>query len=94
MIPALGPVNWLFGGPPLIEELITTMIVGRDQAYLNQPWVSARAIRVDSTEVSFLDFNLSQQQMQGLYQRGYDAAEAFLSTWDFQEYLKRYRRPV
>jgi NTE family protein len=94
VIPALGPVNWLLGGPPLIEELITTMIVGRDQAYLNQPWVSARAIRVDSTEVSFLDFNLSQQQMQGLYQRGYDAAEAFLSTWDFPDYLKRYRRPV
>jgi NTE family protein len=94
VIPALGPVNWLLGGPPLIEELITTMIVGRDQAYLNQPWVSARAIRVDSTDVSFLDFNLSQQQMQGLYQRGYDAAEAFLSTWNFPDYLKRYRRPV
>jgi NTE family protein len=94
VIPALGPVNWLFGGPPLLEELITTMIVGRDQAYLNQPWVSARAIRVDSTEVGFLDFNISKQQMQGLYQRGYDAAEAFLSTWNWTQYLDRYRRPV
>jgi NTE family protein len=93
VIPALRPVNWVFGGPPLLEELITTMIVGRDQAYLNQPWVSARAIRVDSTEVSFLDFNISQQQMQALYQRGYHAAEAFLSTWNFTEYLERYRRP-
>ena len=91
VIPALGPVNWLFGGPPLLEELITTMIVGRDQAYLNRPWVSARAVRVDSTEVSFLDFNLSQKQMQALYQRGYDAGEAFLSTWNFPNYLKRYR---
>jgi NTE family protein len=93
VIPALGPVNWLFGGPPLLEELITTMIVGRDQAYLKQPWVSVRAIRVDSTEVSFLDFNLSQEQMQALYQRGYDAAEAFLSTWNWTQYLERYRRP-
>jgi len=91
VIPALGPVNWLFGGPPLLEELITTMIVGRDQAYLNQPWVSARAIRVDSTEISFLDFNLSQQQMQLLYQRGYHAAEAFLSTWNWPQYLQRFR---
>ena len=94
VIPALGPVNWVLGGPPLIEQLITTMIVGRDQAYLNQPWVSARAIRVDSTDVGFLDFNISQKQMQGLYQKGYDAAEAFLSTWNFKQYLQRYRRPV
>jgi NTE family protein len=91
VIPVLGPVNWVFGGPPLLEGLITTMIVGRDQAYLNQPWVSARAIRVDSTEVGFLDFNISQKQMQGLYQRGYDAAEAFLSTWNWPQYLQRYR---
>src|SRR5271163_3451227 len=94
VIPALGPVNWVLGGPPLIEQLITTMIVGRDQAYLNQPWVSARAIRVDSSTVGFLDFNISQKQMQGLYQKGYDAAEAFLSTWNFKQYLQRYRRPV
>jgi NTE family protein len=94
VIPALGPVNWVLGGPPLIEQLITTMIVGRDQAYLNRPWVSARAIRVDSTDVGFLDFNISQKQMQGLYQKGYDAAEAFLSTWNFKQYLQRYRRPV
>jgi NTE family protein len=92
VIPALAPVNWVFGGPPLVEELITTMIVGRDQAYLNQPWVSARAIRVDSTDVGFLDFSISKQQMEGLYQRGYDATEAFLSTWNWPQYLKRYRR--
>lgn len=93
VIPALAPLHW-FGGPNLLAELITTMIVGHDQAYLNQPWVSARAIRVDSTEVGFLDFNISPQQMQGLYQRGYDAAEEFLSTWDFRHYRERYRRPV
>jgi NTE family protein len=94
VIPPLGAVNRLLGGPPLLEELITTMIVGRDQAYLNQPWVSARAIRVDSTEVSFLNFNLSRKQMQELYRRGYQAAEAFLSTWNWKQYLERYRRPL
>jgi NTE family protein len=93
VIPALAPVNWIFGGPPLIEELITTMIVGRDQAYLNQPWVSSRAIRVDSSTVGFLDFNISKPQMQELYQSGHDAAEEFLSTWNWAEYLKRFRRP-
>jgi NTE family protein len=93
VIPALAAVNWVFGGPPLIEELITTMIVGRDQAYLNQPWVSSRAIRVDSSNVGFLDFNISTKQMQELYQNGYNAAVEFLNTWSWAEYLDHFRRP-
>ena len=94
VIPALAPVNWLFGGPPLIEALITTMIVGRDQAYLNQPWVDSRAIRVDSSKVGFLDFKISPKQMQVLYQSGHNAAEEFLESWDWDEYLERFRRPA
>ncbi len=69
------------------------MIVGRDQAYLNQPWVSARAIRVDSTNVGFLDFDISREQMEALYQKGYEAAQAFLSTWNWTQYRESYRRP-
>lgn len=92
IIPSLAPLH-LFGGPTLLEDLITTMIVGHDQAYLGQPWVSARAIRVDSTDVGFLDFKISQRQMDALYQRGHEAAETFLSHWDWEDYLKRYWRP-
>ncbi len=91
VIPALGPLQY-FGGPTLLEDLITTMIVGRDQAYLNHPWVSARVIRVDSTDVSFLDFDISLKQKEELFQRGYAAAEAFLSTWNWPQYLQNFRR--
>jgi NTE family protein len=94
VIPVLAPVNWLFGGPPLIEALITTMIVGRDQTYLNQPWVDSRAIRVDSSKVGFLDFDIGAKQTQELYKSGYDAAVKFLSTWNWEDYLKRFRRPA
>jgi NTE family protein len=96
VIPALAVLRLL--GPPhllegvtLLEDLITTMLVGRDQAYLNQPWVSARAIRVDSTEVGFLDFDISKREIEELYARGYAAAQDFLSTWDWREYLRRFR---
>ncbi|OBJ51738.1 patatin-like phospholipase family protein [Mycobacterium asiaticum] len=92
LIPGVGALRLL--GPPsvLLEQLITTMFVGHDQTYLNQPWVSARAIRVDSTAVNFLDFGISRKDAEALYTKGYDAATAFLSTWNWVEYLERFRQ--
>lgn len=90
VIPALSPLR-VIGPPHLLEEVITTVLVGRDQAYLNQPWVSARAIRVDSTDVGFLDFDISDKQVKALYNKGYAAAENFLSTWDWPAYVNTFR---
>ncbi|QEN16764.1 patatin-like phospholipase family protein [Mycolicibacterium sp. ELW1] len=90
VIPALAPLR-LFGGPSLLEDVITTILVGRDQAYLNLPWVSARTIRVDAAEVGVLDFEIKQRQVDALYTEGYDAATTFLSTWDERAYLERFR---
>jgi NTE family protein len=89
-IPALAPLRML-GPPHLLEGVITTVLVGRDQAYLNLPWVNARAIRVDSTKVGFLDFDITDADADALYARGYDAAQKFVSTWNWAEYLRRYR---
>jgi NTE family protein len=90
VIPELGLLNQ-FGAAHLLEDVITTTIVGRDQAYLSQPWVRARTMRVDSTDVGFLDFDISQKEIEALYEKGYDAAEMFLSTWDWDAYLRDYR---
>jgi NTE family protein len=90
VIPALAPLRML-GAPHLLEGVITTALVGRDQAYLNEPWVNARTIRVDSTDVGFLDFDISDNEIEALYAKGYAAAEEFLSTWDWDAYLKRFR---
>lgn len=90
VIPALAALRTL-GAPHLLEDVITTVLVGRDQAYLNQPWVSARAIRVDSTEVGFLDFGINDEQVEELYQRGHSAAQRFLETWNWAAYLRRFR---
>jgi NTE family protein len=90
VIPALAPIR-LLGPPHLLESVITTVLVGRDQAYLNQPWVSARTIRVDSTDVGFLDFGISDNEIEALYVKGYAATEKFLSTWDWDAYLDRFR---
>jgi NTE family protein len=90
VIPALSAIR-LLGPPHLLESVITTVLVGRDQAYLNQPWVKARTIRVDSTDVGFLDFDITDNEIEALYVKGYGAAEKFLSTWDWDAYLDRFR---
>jgi NTE family protein len=79
-------------GPTFLESLITTMLVGHDQTYLNQPWVSVRAIQVDSTDVGILDFGISRAEADALYDKGYASATEFLRTWDWSAYLKRFRR--
>lgn len=91
VIPALRALR-PFGPPHLLEDVLTTVLVGRDQAYLNQPWVSARAIRVDSTAVGFLDFDIDDREVQALYAKGYAAAERFLASWNWPAYLRRFRR--
>jgi NTE family protein len=90
VIPALAAIR-LLGPPHLLENVITTVLVGRDQAYLSQPWVNARTIRVDSTDVGFLDFDISDNEIEALYAKGYAAAEMFLSTWDWDAYVERFR---
>lgn len=82
------------GGLDLLEDVITATLVGRDRAYLNQPWVSARTIRVDSTQVGVLDFGITPTETQALYQNGYQATKNFLSTWDWPAYVRRFRQGI
>ncbi|MDH6199066.1 NTE family protein [Mycobacterium frederiksbergense] len=90
LIPGLGMLRC--GWPSFLESLITTMLVGHDQAHLSQPWVKVRAIQVDSTDVGVLDFDITTAQAEALYDKGYAATMEFLSTWDWQGYLDRFRR--
>ena len=89
VIPGLAPLR-AFSGPHLLEQVLTTLLVGRDQAYLNQPWVSARTIRVNSTDVGVLDFGISRRETDALYLKGYDAATKFLTGWDETAYRKQF----
>jgi len=90
VIPALAPLRH-FGGPSLLEDVITTILVGRDQAYLNLPWVNCRTIRVDSTKVGVLDFDINQREIDALYDEGHRAATSFLATFNERECLERFR---
>jgi NTE family protein len=90
VMPALKPLRF-FEQTALLESLLTTMLAGHDQTHLNQPWVSSRAIAVESTNVGVLDFDIPRGRLEELYDKGYEAAQKFLSTWDWAAYLKRFR---
>jgi NTE family protein len=78
-------------GVRLLESVIATMLVGRDQTYLNQPGVAARTIRVDTSAVGILNFGITPEETRVLYHRGFAAAQAFLTGWDWPDYLARFR---
>lgn len=90
VIPALRPLHWI-GPPTLLEQVVTTLLVGHDQAYLNQPRVAARTIRVDTSDVGVLDFDLSDRDKAALYDDGYRAGQEFLKTWNWADYVRRFR---
>ena len=89
LFPLLGIVR---RGPlHLAELLLSTVLVGRDQTQLAQPWVDARTIRVDTTAAGVVDFDLRREAMDALYANGRAAADKFLDGWDFDEYVRRFR---
>lgn len=75
----------------LLELLIYTTLVGRDQTQLNQPWVDARTIRIDTTAAGIIDFGLDERAMEALCANGRTATEKFLAGWDFAAYRRRFR---
>ncbi len=91
VIPALAALRRI-GGMHVLQDVIATVLVGHDQAHLSLPWIDARTIRVDSTNVGVLDFHISKEEKEALYGKGYVAAQQFLLTWDEVAYMERFRR--
>ena len=75
----------------LLEQLLSTMSVGHDQARLSLPWVAERTLCVDTEKVGITDFDLSRADQEMLYRNGRAADSDFLDRWDWQAYLKKYR---
>ena len=90
LFPLAGPLR-RHGLPHFLECLVTTTIVGRDQAYLSKPWVQARTIELETSRVGVVEFGIDASERDALYDAAYERARSFLATWDFDEYRKRFR---
>jgi NTE family protein len=72
------------------QAILTTMINAHDQMHLDDPSVISRTIFVDTAQVKTLDFDITAEQQELLYQNGRLGAEKFLDTWDFAAWRTKY----
>jgi NTE family protein len=79
-LPTLPPVR-------LLESVVATAIVGRDQTYLARPCVHRRTMTVNTDSVGITEFSIGQEKREELFRNGGNAAQDFLDRWDWAAYL-------
>lgn len=80
----LGPIV------PFIWNMVSTALEAHDRLYIeNHNFV--RTIPVPSLGISTLNFALSTNNSEDLFQSGRNAANKFLKTWNFTQYVNLYR---
>ena len=79
-----GPLSLAFGA-------LETLISDQDAAYIDDPCTVRRTIFVPAESVGTLDFDITAEERDALYDRGLHAAEQFLESWDYPEYLRACR---
>ncbi len=85
--PGIPPTHPVHGPVSLGIAAIETLVSNQDNAYIDDPCTVRRTIFVPADEVSPIDFGITAQQRDALYQRGLQAGQQFLQTWDYQDYL-------
>jgi NTE family protein len=84
-------VNKVTNTLDMTEAMLRTMVGFYDRMHIEDLHAISRTIFVDSGDVDPVDFDISRRQREELYERGREAATKFLSTWDFDDYILRYR---
>lgn len=77
----------------LVRAMVGTMTSFYDQMHLDGDDVLDRTVFVDTFGVKSTEFDLDAATRDRLYCSGRAAAEKFLSTWDFDDYVRKHRTP-
>jgi NTE family protein len=85
--PGIPPTHAVHGPVSLGIAAIETLVSNQDNSYIDEPCTVRRTIFVPADEVSPIDFDLSAQDRDALYQRGLQAGQEFLKTWNYADYL-------
>jgi NTE family protein len=62
----------------LLEQVVATALVGRDQTHLERPGVRERTMTVDTKGTTITEFGISAAERRVLVERGQQAARTFL----------------
>jgi len=74
-----------------LKSLAQTMMAAHDRLYLEQADY-ARTIPIPTLGVGTTEFDIKDDRALALYDSGRQAAEKFLSTWNFETYIEEFRR--
>lgn len=86
--PGIPPTHAVHGPVSLGIAAIETLVSNQDNAYIDDPCTVRRTIFVPAGDVSPIDFGITPEQRDALYQAGLQAGQAFLKTWNYADYLK------
>ena len=73
-----------------VGNIIDTAVDKKEERYIVTK-NRIRTIEIDSYKIKSTNFNISKENVIALYNSGYSSAEQFLKSWNFNEYIKRYR---
>ena len=73
-----------------VKSLAQTMMEAHDRMYVESASF-ARTVPIPTLGVGTTEFDLTPDRAVALYDSGREAAEKFLSTWDFEAYIEEYR---
>ena len=73
-----------------MKSLADTATQAHDRFYLEDEDF-ARTIAIDTLGVRTTEFNIPPENVAALIRSGHDAADRFLATWDFGDYVEKYR---
>lgn len=71
-------------------DVINTAFDRNEEVYLGEK-NSVRTISIPTKGVKTTDFNLSKKKTMELYNSGYNSTKYFLDSWDFGNYILKYR---
>lgn len=74
-----------------LKSLVATMLEAHDRLHIEKADY-ARTIAIPTLGVRTTDFGLSSERALELYESGRAAAEEFLKTWSFEDYINEFRR--
>jgi NTE family protein len=85
--PGIPPTHPVHGPVSLGIAAIETLVSNQDNSYIDDPCTVRRTIFVPAEGVSPIDFDITAEQREALYQRGLQAGQEFLRTWNYADYL-------